>query len=212
MSRTTRPRGLPPRGRHGTAQRLLALLATSLLLLVGVAAPASAKHCRPVLGDMNIQFNMGVIFEVGVAADPNTVISYIGDISFPGEDYKMVWFSVVPPHPAQGELLTAEGLWAIYETVEYDFGVVDVPGVGPVPGVLTSFTPGELLLAGSDVGFGTPSGRWRGRGTVTEAPADTGPLGRVPVGSREFWNGTYDTPEVGPGTHFLGKFRIFPTK
>ena len=88
---------------------------------------------------------------------------------------------------------------------------VDVPDVGPLPGVLTEFDPGELLLAGSDVGYGTPSGRWRGSGPVTEAPADDGPLGCIPVGSRVFWNGFYDTPEVGPGTHFLGKFRVFPT-
>lgn len=45
-----------------------------------------------------------------------------------------------------------------------------------------------------------------------DAPAGDGPLGCVPEGSRVFWNGSYDTAEVGPGTHFLGKFRVFPTE
>ncbi len=191
-------------------RRLLILLAAGLLALVGVATPASAKECRAAIGDLDVQFNMGVIFGAGVAADPDTNISYIGDVTFRGETYVLAWFNVVPPTPANGQLLTAEETWAIYDTADYSFGVVDVPDLGPVPGVLTEFTPGELLLAGSDVGYGTPSGRWRGSGPVTEATADTGPLGCIPVGSRVFWNGFYDTPEVGPGTHFLGAFRVFP--
>lgn len=214
MRQTTRPLVRRPTGTQGVVRRLLILLATSLLVLVGVAAPASANQCKPAIGDIDVQFNMGVIFGVGVAAEPDTNISYIGEISFRGEDYTFVWFALEDPHPAQGQLITVNDLWAIYEndTVVYEFGVVDVPGVGSVPGVLTTFEPGELLLAGSDVAFGTPSGQARGSGSVTEAPADTGPLGCVPVGSRVFWNGKYDTPEAGPGTHFLGKFRVFPAK
>ncbi|MGB9373867.1 MAG: hypothetical protein WCA82_06890 [Jiangellales bacterium] len=192
-------------------KRLLILLAAGLLILVGVATPASAKQCRAAIGEVDVQFNMGVIFSVGVAEDPDTNVSYIGDVTFRGETYVLVWYSVVPPMPAQGQLLTAVETWAIYDTAEYTFGRVDVDGVGPVPGVLTEFDPGELLLAGSDVGYGTPSGRWRGSGPVTEAPADDGPLGCIPVGSRVFWNGSYDTPEIGPGTNFLGKFRVFPS-
>jgi hypothetical protein len=193
-------------------RRLVLTLAAAMLVVLGVGAPANAATCKAAIGDLNVQFNMGVIFGVGVAADPDTNVSYIGHVNFRGEDYTLVWFNVVPPTPANGQLVTAEERWAIYDTVDYGFGVVEVPDVGPVPGVLTEFTPGELLLAGSDQGYGTPSGRWRGSGPVTDAPAGDGPLGCVPEGSRVSWNGSYDTAEVGPGTHFLGKFRVFPTQ
>jgi len=180
-------------------KRLFMLLATSLFILAGGAVPASAAQCHPAIGDIDVQFNMGVILGTGVAPD----VSYIGDITFDDETYVLVWFPLTNPAPAQGQLISAVEDWAIYENVDYEFD--------DVSGVLTTFEPGPLLLAGSDVAYGTPSGQVRGRGPVADAPATSGPLACVPVGSSVFWNGTWDPPEIGPGTHFLGKFRVFPT-
>ena len=90
----------------------------------------------------------------------------------------------------------------------------DVPaaGVGEVPGVLTSFAPGELVLAGSDRAVGTSTGYWLGWGPVTDVgPAADGPFEHV-TGGRVLWYGSYDTDEVGPGTRFMGRFIVFPRR
>lgn len=180
-------------------KRLLMLLATSLFILGGIASPAGAARCHPAIGGIDVQFNVGVILGTGAAPD----VSYIGDITFDDQTHVLVWYPLTNPAPAQGQLIFAEEIWAIYESVNYEFD--------DVTGVLTIFETGPLLLAGSDVAFGTPSGQVRGRGPVTDAPATDGPLGCVTVGSSVFWTGTWDPPEVGPGTHFIGKFRVFPT-
>lgn len=115
----------------------------------------------------------------------------------------LVWYPLTNPAPAQGQLIFAEEVWAVYESANYEFD--------DLSGVLTMFEPGPLLLAGSDIAFATPSGQVRGSGPVTDSPATDGPLGCVSAGSSVFWNDTWDPPEVGPGTHFVGKFRVFPT-
>lgn len=179
------------------------------LSLVAVSAPAEAHSRAPIRGSVDVQFNMGVIFGVGVAENPDTNVSYIGDITFRGHDYTLVWFNTTPPE-AGCTICYAEENWSIYDSAEFEFGVVEVPGVGAVPGVLTSFTPGDLVLAGSDRAVGTSSGYWMGWGPVTDVGVtDGGPFEQV-IDGRVFWYGSYDTDEVGPGTHFKGKFNVFP--
>ncbi len=190
--------------------RKLALLIFAIIVALGaVPAPAGASVRGPTRGSLDVQFNMGVIFGAGVAADPDTNVAYIGDISFPGHDYTLVWFNLVPPE-AGCTVCHAEEIWRIYDSAEYEFGVVDIPGVGPVPGVLTSFVPGDLVLAGTDRAIGTSSGYWVGWGPVTDVgPAASGPFDQS-TGGRVFWSGSYDTDEVGPYTHFMGRFYVFP--
>ena len=182
-------------------KRLLVVLVAGLLVFVVAAAPASAKDCQPAKGRVDVQFNMGV-FSSGAAPE----VSYIGDVTFGEETYTLVWYPLMAPYPAQGQLFSVLEDWKIYDDREfYDFD--------PVSGVITRFEPDEadLVLAGSDVAYGNPGSQFRGYGEVTDGPATTGPLGCVPEGSSGRWHGTYDTPELGPGTHFLGKLGIFPT-
>ena len=190
-------------------RKLALLLCAALMALVVVPTSADAGRGRVIRGEMDVQFNMGVIFGVGVNEDPDTNVSYIGDITFRGEDHKLVWFNVTPPEPDCTICHTVD-TWSVYDSVDYEFGVVAVPGVGDVPGVLTSFEPGDLVFAGSDRAYGTSTGYWAGWGPVSEVgPAADGPFEDL-SGGRVLWYGSYDTEEVGPGTHFLGRFLVFP--
>lgn len=190
-------------------KKLAVLLVAAIVGLV-MAPTNTAAHGRgPIRGSVDVQFNMGVIFGVGVASDPNTNVSYIGDITFRGHDYTLVWFNITPPEPGC-TICYAEETWSVYDSAEYEFGVVEVPGVGDVPGVLTSFTPGELVFEGSDRGVGTSTGYWMGWGPVTDVgPAADGPFEGL-TGGRVLWFGSYDTNEVEPGTRFAGRFIVFP--
>lgn len=188
---------------------LLVFAALVSLSVISGPAPADAHGRGPIRGKVDVQFNMGVIFGVGVAAEPDTNIAYIGDIKFRGRDFTLVWFSVVPPEDGC-TICYAEETWSIYDYVDYDFGEVPVPDFGDVPGVLTVFEPGNLVLAGSDRGIGTSTGYWMGWGPVTDV-AETAekPFDHM-TGGHVFWHGSYDTDEVGPGTHFKGRFTVFP--
>ncbi len=186
------------------------LVLAAIVAVLAIPASADAHGRTPIRGSVDVQFNMGVIFGVGVAENPETNVSYIGDIIFRGHDYTLVWFNITPPEPGCA-VCTAAETWSIYDSAAYEFGTVNVPGVGDVGGVLTSFTPGELVLAGSDQAVGTSSGYWIGWGPITDvgrAAAD-GPFEHV-TGGRVLWYGSYDTVEVGPGTHFTGRFIVFP--
>ena len=122
-------------------KKLMLLVLAAIIGVSVIPGTAGAGRRTPIRGSVDVQFNMGVIFGVGVADNPDTNVSYIGDITFGRHDYTLVWFNVTPP--AEGcTWCYAEEYWRIYDSAQFEFGVVNVPPFGDIPGVLTRVHPG----------------------------------------------------------------------
>lgn len=82
-------------------------------------------------------------------------------------------------------------------------------GVGDDPNTDGSLAcDADVVMEGTNNGWGTPGGFFRADGEVTEAD-DEGPFANVADGSRMFWRGKALGP-VAPGTQFKATLHITP--
>ncbi|MFX1301208.1 MAG: hypothetical protein ACFFAL_05630 [Promethearchaeota archaeon] len=129
---------------------ILLVFAFSIALVA--AAPVQAK--KPLIGDMNLEFNLGW-------AGPSDVIpEWVGTITINEVDYGMVFFNLGTGKPfasaGEGNVLFYGEIWAIYEWVTFDFESQ----------VLET---GELILMGTDEGvLSFANSKYRMNGVVTE--------------------------------------------
>ncbi len=170
--------------------RLLSTLAVILMLMTALVVPADAK--TPLVGEMDLQFNLGW---PGPQAE---VPTWVGTITIDGVVYGMAFFNVgtgkpFVEQPNAESVLFAGEIWAIYDKLDLVFNDT---------GALTTFEPGTILLSGHDTGNVTlANNEYRLNGTVEEARgvfADW--IGRQVHmrGDVEFY--PFGAPRFAPGT------------
>jgi hypothetical protein len=118
-------------------------LLVPLVMVVGLSlvslSPATAK--APLIGEMDLQFNLGF-------PGPQEVIpDFVGTIELDGEVYGMAFFAIGSGKPFSGDPSSSvhffEEIWKIYEDLDYLFDE---------NGVLVEFVEGPVLLWGYDTG------------------------------------------------------------
>jgi len=118
---------------------LLLVFTLSLVVPIGLV---SAK--KPLIGDMDLQFNLDW-------PGPQTIIpEWVGTITINGEEYGMAFFNIGTGKPFDlqnnGSPLFFEEVWVIYDVGDYDFAFDE-------NGVLTKFEFGDIVLWGYDAGL-----------------------------------------------------------
>ena len=112
-----------------------------ILTLVVPIILVSAK--KPLIGEMNLQFNLGW------PGPPQTNIpEWVGTITIDGEEYGMAFFAIGTGKPFEdqneGSPFFFEEVWRIYDGIHYKFNET---------GFLIEFVPGPIVLWGYDVGL-----------------------------------------------------------
>ncbi|MFW9779687.1 MAG: hypothetical protein ACFFE8_12605 [Candidatus Heimdallarchaeota archaeon] len=164
-------------------------LVVSILALVPVVS-TSAK--RPLVGTMDLQFNLG-----WPGPQQTTIPDWIGNIEIGENAYGMAFFAIGTGRPFEvqneGSAYFFEEIWRIYETINYVFDE---------NGVLQDWDHGEVLLWGYDEGLtNMKNSKYHMLGLVEEA-----------VGSFTVWSGRhvymsgniiwypFEAPHYAPGT------------
>jgi len=111
-----------------------------LILSLVAAAPVSAK--APLVGAMDLQFNLG--WPGPQAHTPD----WVGTITIDDEEYGMAFFAIGSGKPFNEDPSASvhffEEIWKIYDELEFEFNEF---------GVLTEFEEGDVLLWGYDTGI-----------------------------------------------------------
>lgn len=173
-------------------KKLFALLAAVVALSMWSLAPASACGERPLRGELDLQFNLGI--ENG----PHPGISWLGTIEFGDEVYGLAAFPVAS-WTVQHLGFFAE-TWSIYpyDEAEPFFEFSD-------EGFLVRFEPGDVLMSGFDVGFTDLNrNRYRSWGVVDEA---SGPFADL-VGHRANGKGKIKMYDFGAPESAIGILKI----
>ncbi len=159
-------------------------------------APANASMHRSLRGNVDLDFNLGLVLGEGAAQN----VSWFGTVEFRGGTYDIAYYPTAPL-VEHGNWIYFEDRYEIYDSLTYEYE----------NGILTEFNPGTVVLEASERGWGTPWGTAFAFGKVVAFDADVDPhdlLARVQVGDRTFWRGRYlDETQL----EFAGPFRIFPT-
>lgn len=171
--------------------RLFVAFALAFFLFTALAMPADAK--KPVVGEMDLQFNLGW---PGPQAE---VPIWVGTVTIDGVDHGMAFFNIgtgkpFADQPNPDAVLFAGEIWTIYDKLGLVFDE---------DGVLTTFAPGDVLLSGQDQGTVTLSNAtYRLNGSVEEANGDfstwldrkvhmNGDIEFYPSGAPHFAPGTF---------------------
>jgi hypothetical protein len=140
--------------------RLFSSILLALTITLGVAAPAIAK--TPLVGTMDLQFNLAW------PGPSEEVPDWVGTVTIDGVEYGMAFFNTGTGKPFEsqpsGGVVFFEETWVIYQDLHFAFEEVDAGFV------LTEFEPGDVLLSGYDRGVVTlANGSYRMNGFVEEA-------------------------------------------
>lgn len=166
-------------------------IALVALIFVALTSPAAAR--KPLVGDMDLQFNLGW-------TEPNeTIPVWVGTIAIDGEVYGMAFFNTGTGRPFSDQpndnVAFFEETWTIYDFETFDFSF------GP-DGTLTSFEPGDIVLSGYDRGVvSLANGKYRMNGSVEVAEGEFSEWldRRVHMsGNVEFY--PFGAPRFAPGT------------
>lgn len=142
------------------------LLLSSLLVLtltLGVVAPATAK--KPLVGTMELQFNLDW------PGPSEEIPDWVGTVTIDGTEYGMAFFNTGTGKPfdsqPNGGVIFFEETWVIYEQLDFTFERID----DQIEGFrLTEFNPGDVLLSGYDRGVvSLANGGYRMNGFVEVA-------------------------------------------
>jgi hypothetical protein len=176
-------------------QKLLFPILFALTIVVGAVAPATAK--TPLIGTMDLQFNLGSL-EPG-----DEVPGWVGTVTIDGVDYGMAFFNLGTGKPfdsqPSGGVIFFEETWVIYQDLHFVFEEVEGGFI------LTEFDPGDVLLSGYDRGVVTvANGTYRMNGFVEEANGPyTSWLGRQVHMSGTVIFSAQGAPNFAPGTFRL---------
>ena len=129
-------------------KRLIVLLALAFIVALVPAGTAQAK--KPLIGTMDLEFNLGW-------PEPQDVIpDWVGTITIDGTEYGMLFFAIGSGKAfddnLKGKVHFFEEIWAIYDT-DFDFTSL-LPSTDSDDWAywLPSAEPAELVLWGYDVG------------------------------------------------------------
>jgi len=138
-------------------RRAITALAVLAVLVVAAATPAtSAVEARDVRASMDLQFNLGWPGYQDQTPD------WVGTVTIHGEEYGMAFFLLGQAAGTTRAFFYEK--WEIYEDLDFAFDDT---------GVLTTFTPGDVLLSGHDSGFvRIANSRYHMTGTIEEANGD----------------------------------------
>lgn len=184
-------------------KRLIVLLALAFIVALVPAGTAQAK--KPLIGTMDLEFNLGWPEPQDVKPD------WVGTITIDGKEYGMLFFAIGSGKAfndnLKGKVHFFEEIWAIYDT-DFDFTSL-LPSNNPADWDywLPSNNPAELVLWGYDVGqTNTQNNNYHMNGNVEVAIGDfAGWQGRnVHMSGEIIWYDSsspyYGAPHYAPGT------------
>lgn len=169
-------------------------LALLLFLITALVAPTSAA--RPLVGDMDVQFNLE-----WPGPDQGVPI-WVGTVTIDGQEYGMAFFNTgtgkpFDDHPSDSVSFFEE-TWTIYRTLGFEFN--DNGGL-----IMDSWEPGEVVLSGYDRGVVSfANSRYRMNGYVEVAADDFAQW----VGRRVHMSGVIEFYDFGAPHFAPGVFRI----
>ena len=136
----------------------------------------------------------------GLAARNDQVPDWVGTVTIDGTEYGMAFFAIGTGKPFAADPSTSvhffEEIWTVYASLDYEFDA---------DGVLTTFTPGAVVLAGPDSGItNMVNSKYHMTGEVAEASGAFATL----VGRPVFMSGVIDWYPSGAPQYAPGELRI----
>lgn len=136
--------------------KLSIVLALVLALTVISVAPATAK--APLVGEMDLEFNLAWPGPGDVVPD------WVGTVTIDGNEYGIAFFAISTGKPFEtdrpGSAFFFGEIWRIYDGLDFEF----------VDGVLTEFEPGPVVMWGYDTGLtNLKNSKYHMIGSVDEA-------------------------------------------
>lgn len=170
-------------------RRLAILLLLALTVSLFPATSAAAKV--PLIGDMDLQFNL-------CWPGPQDVVpEWVGTITIDSEEYGMAFFAIGTGKPFEaarpGSAFHFGEIWKIYESLDFSFDAA---------GCLSTFEPGPVVMWGYDTGLtNMANSKYHMNGSVEEAayPFEEWVGRSVHMGGVIEWY-PFGAPQFAPGT------------
>ena len=176
--------------------KLKVSVAFTLLLFIITALVAPASATRPLVGEMELQFNPGW-------PGPGEVEPvWVGTVTIDDHEYGMAFFNTGTGKPFDAppsdSVSFFEETWTIYRTLSFEFnddGTLN----------MDEWEPGEVVLSGYDRGvFSVANSKYRMNGYVEVAADDF----EERIGSRVHMSGVLEYADNGAPQYAPGVIRI----
>ncbi|MEA3509946.1 MAG: hypothetical protein U9R51_00785 [Actinomycetota bacterium] len=172
-------------------RKLSVVLVMIVVLSLAAIAPVNAK--APLVGEMDLEFNLAWPGPQDVVPD------WVGTVTFDGDEFGIAFFLLGTGKPFEVDPPGQAGffgeIWRIYDGLDYEL----------VDGVLTVFEPGPVVMWGYDTGMvSLKNSKYHMNGSVEYAGHDFEEwLGRsVHMGGVIEWY-DFGAPQFAPGTFRL---------